>query len=105
MATARSNQLSISIQVVVLIPFRQETSMATGDRTFQATVNYNSPINPYSVVTGDLNGDGHADLAVANISSNDVSVLRGNGDGTFQTAMNYTAGSFPIAVSAGDFNG
>ena len=35
------------------------------------------------IVAGDFNGDGRLDLAVANVDSNDVSVLLGNGDGTF----------------------
>ena len=36
------------------------------------------------MAVGDFNGDGKADLAVANYSDNSVSVLLGNGDGTFQ---------------------
>ena len=36
-----------------------------------------------AIVAGDFNGDGQLDLAVANVDSNDVSVLLGNGDGTF----------------------
>ena len=34
-------------------------------------------------MAGDFNGDGHLDLAIANVGSNDVSVLLGIGDGTF----------------------
>ena len=45
------------------------------------------------MAVGDFNGDGKADLAVANCLSNNVSVLLGNGDGTFQAAVNYGAGS------------
>jgi hypothetical protein len=40
-------------------------------------------MNPVSVAVGDFNGDGKADLAVANRTGNNVSVLLGNGDGTF----------------------
>ena len=60
---------------------------------------------PQSVAVGDFNGDGRADLAVANDSSNNVSVLLGNGNGTFQTAVNYGAGRGPSSVAVGDFNG
>ena len=45
---------------------------------------------------GDFNGDGKADLAVANYESTTVSILLGNGDGTFQTKTDYTVGSDPI---------
>ena len=37
-------------------------------------------------MTGDFNGDGQLDLAVANQGSSDVTVLLGNGDGTFTDA-------------------
>ena len=60
---------------------------------------------PYALVAGDFNGDGRTDLAVANIGSNDVSVLLGNGDGTFQDQVRYAAGDEPFALVAGDFNG
>ncbi len=57
------------------------------------------------MAVGDFNGDGKADLAVANYSSNNVSVLLGNGNGTFQAAVNYAAGTSPCSVAVGDFNG
>jgi len=47
------------------------------------------------VAVWDFNGDGNADLVVANQNSDDVSVLLGNGDGTFQAALQYSAGSLP----------
>ena len=60
---------------------------------------------PSAIVTGDFNGDGRTDLAVANSDDNGVSVLLGNGDGTFQTQVTYAVGSDPVALVAGDFNG
>jgi len=54
---------------------------------------------------GDFNGDGKADLAVANFVSGNVSVLLGRGDGTFQTAVNFGIGSGSQSVAVGDFNG
>nr|WP_199247785.1 VCBS repeat-containing protein [[Phormidium] sp. ETS-05] len=38
---------------------------------------------PVSVTSGDFNGDGHLDLAVANVDSDNVSLLLGNGSGSF----------------------
>jgi hypothetical protein len=53
----------------------------------------------------DFNGDGKPDLAVANFSSNTVSILLGNGDGTFQPQTTYAVGTSPIWIAAADFNG
>jgi WD40 repeat protein len=58
-----------------------------------------------SVTTGDFDGDGNVDLAVANSGSNNVSVLLGNGDGTFQVGTDYAVGSDPVSIAAGQFDG
>ncbi len=59
---------------------------------------------PQAVVTGDFNGDGRLDLAVANSASNSVSILRGNANGTFQAAQNFATGAVPRSLAVGDFN-
>jgi gliding motility-associated-like protein len=46
--------------------------------SFEAKVDFATGSRPYSVAIGDLDGDGKPDLAVANYSSNSVSVLRNN---------------------------
>jgi Calx-beta domain/FG-GAP-like repeat len=56
-----------------------------------------------SLVAGDVNGDGHADLITSNWNNN-VSILLGNGTGTFGSAQNYAAGGRPASVVVGDFN-
>ena len=53
----------------------------------------------------DLDGDGKRDLAVGNINSGNVSILRGRGDGSFVAAVNYDAGTNPYTVSIGFLNG
>ena len=62
-------------------------------------------VGPSAIVSGDFNGDGRTDLAVANSSDDDVSVLLGNGDGTFQPQVTYAVGSEPDALVTGDFTG
>ncbi|MGA3325336.1 MAG: FG-GAP-like repeat-containing protein [Terriglobia bacterium] len=61
---------------------------------------------PMSVVTGDFNGDGKLDLAVANANADNVAILLGNGDGTFTPAASSPrTGCIPYAIAVGDFNG
>jgi hypothetical protein len=72
--------------------------------SFNPPVSYGAGSSPVAVAVGDFNGDGRSDLAVANDSDNNLSVLVGNGDGTFQTAVNYPAGSGGRSIETGDFN-
>jgi FG-GAP-like repeat/Bacterial Ig-like domain (group 2) len=49
--------------------------LGNGDGTFQPAVNYEAGTSSDSVAIGDLDGDGHPDLVVANWGSKNVSVL------------------------------
>jgi uncharacterized repeat protein (TIGR01451 family) len=62
---------------------------------------------PVSVRTGDFNGDGRPDLAVANGGSDNVTILLGNGAGGFSPAPGspVALGTDPAAVDLGDLNG
>ncbi len=55
------------------------------------------------VASGDFNGDGKLDLAVA--TNNGVSIFLGNGAGTFQHLVDYATGQNPNSIIVGDFNG
>jgi hypothetical protein len=79
--------------------------VGNGDGTFQSAVNYPAGVQPCSVAIGDLNGDGHPDLAIGNNIGNDVSVLLNAGNGTFYDAVNYGAGVDSNVVVIGDFDG
>ena len=72
--------------------------------SFSPAVNYPAGTGPQEVVTADFNNDGRLDLAVANSTSDNVSVLLGNGNGTFQAAKNSAAGDNPLSIAVGDFN-
>ncbi len=60
---------------------------------------------PQGIATGDFNGDGKLDIAVANQNDNTVSVLLGGGGG-FSNAPGspFAAGNQPYAIATGDFN-
>ena len=66
---------------------------------------FGTGIGPTSVAVGDFNGDGKLDLAVANFSSNTVSILLGTGTGSFGAKTDFGTGSGPRSVAVGDFNG
>ncbi len=83
--------------------------LGSGDGTF--TPASNSPITvgilPSCVRIGDFNGDGKADMAVANADSYTVTILLGGGNGTFTLAKNspVNVGVNPESVAVADFNG
>ena len=59
------------------------------------------------MVTRDFNNDGFADLAVANLGSNNITILMGNGSGLFGPANGspVAVGTRPGSLVTGDFNG
>lgn len=63
--------------------------------------------NPAAVAVSDLNLDGNQDLAIANLSTNNVTVLLGNGAGGFSAASSspFAVGTAPDAIAIADFNG
>ena len=61
-------------------------------------------VKPYSVVSGDFNGDNKQDLAVANNGSGTVSIRFGDGLGGFTGSTNLTTGGGCSSVITGDFN-
>src|SRR5262245_53831995 len=94
------------------LPDRVVVLLGNGDGTFQKGVEYSAGMASREIAVGDFNGDGKQDLAVANVSSSDVSVLLGNGDGTFRPAVSVPAeggtvnvNSGPSFVVVGDFDG
>jgi len=73
------------------------------------TLKFNSPLTysagqPYVVASGDLNGDGKADLVAGDLTNNDLVVLLGNGDGTLKPPATYHQTSHPRFLVTSDFN-
>ena len=62
---------------------------------------------PSAVTSGDFNGDGRTDLAVANRLSNDVLVYFNNGRASFETPLQIVLpnNAAPVALVAGDYTG
>ncbi|MDP2709786.1 MAG: FG-GAP-like repeat-containing protein [Solirubrobacteraceae bacterium] len=60
---------------------------------------------PQSVAIADLDGDGKLDVTVANLFTNDVSVLLGDGAGGLGSAANFATGSLPVALAVADLDG
>ena len=87
--------------------FLSDSALAQGcpAPSFAAARTFDTGPGAWSLAVGDFNRDGHADLAVANRGSKNISVLLGNGDGTFQAAVNYSTATNPVSVVVGDFNG
>src|SRR5215813_77462 len=57
--------------------------------------------NPVAIAVGDFNADGYPDFAVANRSSNNVTVRLG---GFSPSSATFAVGASPAAVAIGDFN-
>ena len=79
--------------------------LGNGDGTFASVATYSAGALPWSVATGDFNGDGILDIAVTNWGDGTVSILLGKGDGTFGAASNYRIGGGGTGVLAKDLNG
>jgi hypothetical protein len=75
-----------------LSPYQQQQTYAVGN-------------TPFSIQSGDFNGDGKLDLAVANAQSDNVGILLGNGDGTFQAQQTFDGGSGAYSLAVGDVSG
>ncbi|MHB1023729.1 MAG: FG-GAP-like repeat-containing protein, partial [Acidobacteriaceae bacterium] len=85
-------------------------SLLLGDGAGSFSKTASSPIpvgmQPYSIASTDLNGDGNADLIIANRGSNNLTVLLGDGSGGFSAApaSPVAAGGQPVSVLAADLN-
>ena len=79
-----------------------------GSINFATKVDFGTGTSPLWLAIGDLDGDGNADLAIANGSANTVSVLRNTspiGSISFAAKVDFATGSSPRTVVIGDLDG
>ncbi len=84
------------------------TSGSISSSSFAAKQDFTTGSGSMSVAIADFDGDGKPDLAVANQSTNDVSVLRNTssiGTISFAAKQDFAAGNSPSGVAVGDFDG
>src|SRR6185295_19384729 len=90
-----------------LVPTLISALCLTGDALaqFAPPVSYPAGNTPVAIATGDFNGDGQLDAAIANQDSNTIVVLLGNGTGGFAQAPAgaLATGISPNLIAAGDF--
>jgi len=99
------------VDLIVANAFSDSVSVFIGDGLggFSSAAGSPVPVGnaPDAVVAAKINGDLHDDLAVANGSSDDVTILLGNGSGGFSPAPNspFAVGDRPRDLVVADFNG
>lgn len=100
--------LHIAVRISLVSLFMLATSLEIAAQcngpVFLSAPSYAADRQPFSVAVGEFNGDGKQDLAVANVGSDNVSILLGDGAGGFGPPSNISVGHQPSAVAVGDFN-
>ncbi len=64
-----------------------------------------SGVEPWSVLSTDVNGGGKADIVAVNHGADNIAVFINNGDGLFAGRVEYATGDGPYAASSADING
>ncbi len=76
--------------------------------SFLVAQSFNVGARPQGVVVADFNADGRADIATANSSSSNVSILLNTTTAStlgFAAQQTFTVGTTPTGLAVGDFNG
>ena len=97
-------QHGIGTEQMTGIAVANEIGVAAGDGTFLARMSFATGANPRSIMLDDIDGNGSADILVADYSNWTVSALLSNGDGTFRARNSFAVGSTPNSMFVSDFN-
>ena len=102
----------VNFSMSTMSVFRNTSSTGSiGTGSFASKQDFETGSLPSSVAIGDLDGDGKADLAVANQMARTVSVFRNISSagsinaGSFAARQDFVTGMFPFSVAIGDLNG
>lgn len=103
-ASAYIDETSSNEQPGVVAVLLQNTS---SPGTFQAGVHYSTDGNPSAMATGDIQGNGSHDLAVANFNKGTISVLLETSptSGAYQNQISVPTGVSPADVAICDVDG
>ena len=108
--TAPATVLGTGGAAAVPYVYQFTAQAGAGPGTFMGGTSIPTGIQPRSVVTADLDGDGDLDFVTANYdfvnnSSSTLIVRLNNGNGTFTNGNNVAVGDGPVGVTAADVNG
>jgi hypothetical protein len=78
--------------------------LGKGDGTFLGETLYPEGYQIYSLVTGDFNADGHADLAVTSSENDTMFIMAGDGLGGLHTIGTYGTADGSVSIAAGRFS-
>ncbi|MBW4654771.1 MAG: VCBS repeat-containing protein [Kaiparowitsia implicata GSE-PSE-MK54-09C] len=96
------------LDLLVIDPASNGLRVLLGDGSGGFTLQDNFAIAPssFSIATGDVNGDGLVDVAIAHNGSpnGSLSILLGDGSGGFSASESWSLGFNPGAIALGDFN-
>ena len=104
----RWRALGVGAAALLLFAALVGTALAASTNFFEANSSPEATgIGPVSVVAADFNGDGAQDLATANVSGGNVTILLNKGSGNFveKASSPEPAGSFPSSLTAADLDG
>ncbi len=106
-----NNATSPSISTTISVLRNMSTPGSITASSFAAKVDFTAGSAPRSISIGDLDGDGKPDVVVANMNSNNISVLRNTSTpgsitaSSFAAKVDFTAGASPVSAVIVDVEG